>query len=136
MNLPSDPGAGQDHAPLPIRQQAGQALAVRSAGQLATATAAEPEEFNIDLLSLPSAADLNAGATIPIVEVTVSSLATDFVLGDVNFAQSALFTADYSLVYDGSEFALGFDVTGLSSAGVLLTSLSPAIQNMWYGSLG
>lgn len=95
-----------------------------------------PGTINIDLLSLPSAADLNAGATIPIVEVTGSSLATDFVLGDVNFAQSALFTADYSLVYDGSEFALGFDVTGLSSAGVLLTSLSPAIQNMWYGSLG
>lgn len=52
MNHPSDPGEGQDHAPLPIRQQAGQALAVRSAGQLATASAAEPEEFNIDLLSL------------------------------------------------------------------------------------
>lgn len=92
--------------------------------------------INVDLLSLPSAADLNAGATIPIVEVSGSSSVDDFVLGDVNFAQSALFTADYSLVYDGSEFALGFDVTGLSSAGVLLTSLSPAIQNMWYGSLG
>lgn len=92
--------------------------------------------INVDLLSLPSAAALNGGATIPIVEVSGSSTVDDFVLGDVNFAQSALFTADYSLVYDGSEFALGFDVTGLSSAGVLLSSLSPAIQNMWYGSLG
>lgn len=91
---------------------------------------------NIDLLSLPSAADLNAGATIPIVEVSGSSSATDFVLGDVNVSAGSLFTADYSLVYDGSEFALGFDITGLSTAGVLLTSASPAIQNMWYGSLG
>jgi hypothetical protein len=91
---------------------------------------------NIDLLSLPSAADLNAGATIPIVEVSGSSSASNFVLGDVNVSASSLFTADYSLLYDGSEFALGFDVTGLSTSGVLLTSASPAIQNMWYGSLG
>lgn len=92
--------------------------------------------INVDLLSLPSAAALNGGATIPIVEVSGSSAVTDFVLGDVNVTDSSLFTADYSLVYDGSEFALGFDITGLSTAGVLLTSASPAIQNMWYGSLG
>lgn len=92
--------------------------------------------INVDLISLPSAADINAGETITIVEVSGSSAVTDFVLGDVNVAGGALFSADYSLVYDGSEFALGFDITGLTTAGVLLTSASPAIQNLWYGSLG
>jgi hypothetical protein len=92
--------------------------------------------INVDLISLPSAADINAGETITIVEVSGSSAVTDFVLGDVNVSGGALFSADYSLVYDGSEFALGFDITGLTTAGVLLTSASPAIQNLWYGSLG
>lgn len=52
MNLPSDPSAGRDRVPLPIRHEAEQPLAVRSAGQLAAASAADSEEFNIDLLSL------------------------------------------------------------------------------------
>lgn len=52
MNLPSDPNAGQERAPLPVRRDADQSLAVRPAGQLAHAQAAEPEEFNIDLLGL------------------------------------------------------------------------------------
>lgn len=52
MNLPSDPSAGRDRLPLPIRHEAEQPLAVRSAGQLAAASAADSEEFNIDLLSL------------------------------------------------------------------------------------
>jgi hypothetical protein len=92
--------------------------------------------INVNLLSLPSAADANAGETIAIVEVSGGSSAADFELGTVFLVNNSLFTADYSLLYDGSEFALGFDVTGLSASGVLLSSLSPAIQNMWYGSLG
>jgi hypothetical protein len=92
--------------------------------------------INIDLLTLPSAAAVQAGATITIVEVSGNSADTDFTLGTVFLVNSSLFTADYTLTYDGSEFALGFDVTGLSTSGVLMSSVSPAIQNMWYGSLG
>lgn len=92
--------------------------------------------INIDLLTLPSAAAVQAGETITIVEVSGNSADTDFTLGTVFLVNSSLFTADYTLTYDGSEFALGFDVTGLSTSGVVMSSVSPAIQNMWYGSLG
>ena len=91
---------------------------------------------NIDLLSLPSAADMLAGDTIDIVSVSGTSTASNFVLGSVQTTDTALFTTDYSLVYGGGDYALGFDVTGLSNAGILLTTAAPAIQNLWYGSLG
>ncbi|HWR96686.1 MAG TPA: autotransporter outer membrane beta-barrel domain-containing protein, partial [Arenimonas sp.] len=91
---------------------------------------------NVNLLSLPSAADILAGETIDVISVSGTSNASNFVLGSVNTTDTALFTTDYSLVYGGGDYALGFEATGLSAAGVLLTSVAPAVQNLWYGSLG
>jgi outer membrane autotransporter protein len=91
---------------------------------------------NVDLLSLPSAADMLAGDTIDIVSVSGTSTASNFVLGSVQTTDTALFTTDYSLVYGGGDYALGFEVTGLSTAGILLSTAAPAVQNLWYGSLG
>jgi outer membrane autotransporter protein len=91
---------------------------------------------NVNLLSLPSAADMLAGETIDIVSVSGSSSASNFALGSVHTTDTALFTTDYSLVYGGGDYALGFDVTGLSTAGILLSTAAPAVQNLWYGSLG
>ena len=91
---------------------------------------------NVNLLSLPSAADMVAGETIDIVSVEGISKASNFVLGSVHTTDTALFTTDYSLVYGGGDYALGFEVTGLSTAGILLSTAAPAVQNLWYGSLG
>jgi outer membrane autotransporter protein len=77
-----------------------------------------------------------AGETIDIVSVEGTSTASNFVLGSVQTTDTALFTTDYSLVYGGGDYALGFEVTGLSTAGILLSTAAPAVQNLWYGSLG
>jgi outer membrane autotransporter protein len=51
---------------------------------------------------------------------------------------NALFTADYSLIRETptTDFSLAFEVTGLTTAGVLLSTISPAVQNLWFSSLG
>ena len=92
--------------------------------------------LNVNLLSLPSAADIVAGETIDVISVSGTSSASNFVLGSVNTTDTALFTTGYSLVYGAGDYALGFAVTGLSNAGVLLSTAAPAVQNLWYGSLG
>lgn len=91
---------------------------------------------NVNLLTLPSAADIVAGETVDIISVSGTSKASNFVLGSVHTTDTALFTTDYSLVYGGGDYALGFEVTGLSTAGILLSTAAPAVQNLWYGSLG
>ena len=91
---------------------------------------------NVDLLSLPSAEDVLAGQTIDIVSVSGTSTASNFVLGSVSSPDTALFTTDYSLVFGGGDYSLSVEATGLSTAGVLLSTAAPAVQNLWYGSLG
>jgi len=91
---------------------------------------------NVSLLSLPTASEVLAGETIDIVTVSGTSVASNFVLGSVDTTDSALFTADYTLNFSGGDYFLGFEASGLSTAGVLLTSAAPAIQSLWYGSLG
>lgn len=92
--------------------------------------------INVELLRLPSAADILAGETIDIVSVDGASTASNFTLGSVHTTDTALFTTDYSLVYGGGDYALGFEATGLSTAGILLSTVAPAMQNLWFSSLG
>lgn len=92
--------------------------------------------IDIELLSMPSAEDIAAGARIEILSVDGQAGAADFSIGSVNFGAEALFAVDPSIVRRGSDFALQFEVSGLSASGELLSSVSPAVQNMWFGTVG
>ncbi|MBP6298977.1 MAG: autotransporter outer membrane beta-barrel domain-containing protein, partial [Arenimonas sp.] len=93
---------------------------------------------DVNLLSIPDASDIVDGITIPIVTVSGANVAGNFVLGDVDFVNNTLFTTDFTLVRETptTDFSLAFEVTGLSAAGILLSTVGPAMQNLWFSSLG
>ena len=93
---------------------------------------------DVNLLSLPNASDIEDGISIPIVTVSGVNAPGNFVLGNVQVNNNALFTADYALIREtpATDFSLVFEVTGLTTAGVLLSTVSPAAQNLWFSSLG
>lgn len=93
---------------------------------------------DVNLLSIPNASDIVDGTTIPIVTVSGANAAGNFVLGDVAYQNNTLFTVDFDLVRETptTDFSLAFEVTGLTTAGVMLSTISPAVQNLWFSSLG
>ena len=98
--------------------------------------------INVDMLTMPSLANIVAGNTIDIVHVSGTSTAANFNIGIVTPAFDELYTASGVLIkdinYSGTNdlFSLGFEVTGLNSAGILASTVSPAVQNMWNQSTG
>jgi outer membrane autotransporter protein len=94
------------------------------------------QSVNVNLLSLPSLSDMVAGKTIGIISVTGTSSASNFNVGLINLPDTPLYTLEYQLGYDKGVHSLGFDVTGLTATGSLLTSTAPAIQNIWHAGVG
>jgi outer membrane autotransporter protein len=83
-----------------------------------------------------------AGETIEIVHVTGTSSAANFNIGIVTPPFDELYTVESSLIkeinYSGSNdrFSLGFDITGLSTAGVVASSVAPGVQSLWNQGTG
>ncbi|GAB3002735.1 hypothetical protein GCM10010960_16150 [Arenimonas maotaiensis] len=90
----------------------------------------------------PSLQDMIDGEEIDVVHVSGTSTAANFNLGDVTVAEDSLFTVDVTLNkhinYSGSNdlFALGFEISGLSQSGVAVSSIAPAVQNLWHLGVG
>ncbi len=98
--------------------------------------------IDVKLLSGPSIADMLAGETIEIVHVSGTSTAANFNIGIVTPPFDELYTVESSLIkeinYSGSNdrFSLGFDITGLSTAGVVASSVAPGVQSLWNQGTG
>jgi outer membrane autotransporter protein len=98
--------------------------------------------IDVALLSGPGIADMLAGETIEIVHVSGTSAAANFNIGVVTPPFDELYTVEGTLIkdinYSGSNdrFSLGFDITGLSTAGVLASSVAPGVQNLWNQGTG
>ena len=98
--------------------------------------------IDVNMIDTPSLADMMAGDTIDIVHVSGTSTAANFSLGVVTFPTDELYTIQSELIkdinYSGSNdlFSLGFEIAGLGTAGVLASTVSPAVQNMWNQSAG
>lgn len=79
--------------------------------------------------------DISNGAEITIISVTGNSTASNFVLNPSAGGANGLYTFDYSLNYSQGDYSLAFDI-GMSGLGTLATTLSPALQSIWYNSMG
>lgn len=75
------------------------------------------------------------GAEITLISVTGNSQASNFVLNPSSGGVNGLYTFDYSLNYDQGDYSLAFDI-GMSGLGTLASTLSPAIQSIWYNNIG
>ena len=90
----------------------------------------------------PSLQDMVDGELIDIVYVSGTSAAANFNLGIVDVEDDSLYTVDYELVkqinYSGTNdlFSLGFEITGLTASGVAVSSIAPAVQNLWHLGVG
>jgi Autotransporter beta-domain len=91
--------------------------------------------ITINMVSPVGLSDIADGTEIAIVSVTGTSQAGNFILNPISGAVSGLYTFDYSLNYNQGDYSLAFDI-GMSGLGTLATTLSPAIQSIWYNSIG
>jgi outer membrane autotransporter protein len=103
-------------------------------GDVATNTS---NVIDVFMPTAPSLADILAGDEIEVVTVSGTSTAANFNVGIVKIAVDSLYNVDATLVKDinvsGStdRFSLTFDVDGLSTAGAVASSISPAVQSLW-----
>ncbi|GAB3350767.1 autotransporter outer membrane beta-barrel domain-containing protein [Lysobacter tyrosinilyticus] len=87
---------------------------------------------------------INAPSTaIPLVSVSGSSTASDFVLGNVGYGANGFLTLGFNLEssIDASNarddvFSLGVDVTGLNDAGSLAAAIAPGAQRLVDAQVG
>jgi outer membrane autotransporter protein len=98
------------------------------------------QTINVDLLDLPDQIETE----IPMVYVSGISVASNFVLGDVDWDENNSFvTLDFSLIADidatnatPDVFSLGIEVTGLSDPGTLVASLPNAVHSLMSTQVG
>lgn len=88
----------------------------------------------------PSLQEMLDGAEIDIVGVSGTSSAANFNLGivEVENDNDTLYTVSHTLNkhinYSGTNdlFSLGFEISGLTQSGVAVSSIAPAVQNLWH----
>ncbi|GAB3002624.1 hypothetical protein GCM10010960_05150 [Arenimonas maotaiensis] len=95
--------------------------------------------IDVYLTRNPTLEQITDGVEIDIVQVSGTSLAANFNLGIVDVdAEDTLYTVSHTLNkhinVSGSNdlFALGFEISGLSQSGVAVSSIAPAVQNLWH----
>lgn len=101
-------------------------------GNVLTGTA---NTVSINFVTPVDFSDITNGSEITIISVTGNSTASNFVLNPIVGGANGLYTFDYSLNYSQGDYSLAFDF-GMSGLGALATTLSPALQSIWYNSMG
>lgn len=89
------------------------------------------QTLNVNLIDLPTAPALD----IPLIN-TSGTLAGDFVLGNLQFAQDGFVTMDFGLNVTDDRVSLGVEVTGLNRAGALGAIVAPGVQSLVNAQVG
>ncbi|WP_162374513.1 hypothetical protein [Pseudoxanthomonas sangjuensis] len=89
------------------------------------------QTLNVNLLDLPTAPNID----VPLI-ATSGTLAGDFVLGGVRFAQDGFVTMDFGLNVSDDSVSLGVDVVGLNATGSLAAVVAPGVQSLVNAQVG
>ncbi len=76
--------------------------------------------------------------SVELVNVSGTASPDAFVPGTLSGIADSFLAFDYTLFPNPSDagVSLGIDIAGLSASGALLTSVSPAVQNLWHTAVG
>jgi outer membrane autotransporter protein len=91
--------------------------------------------INVDVLDMPAGLE----ALVPMVKVSGDWVADNFVLGEVDLpfdAAHSFVTLDVGLAATADTLSLDFEVTGLTDAGTLATTVAPAVQGLVDSQVG
>jgi outer membrane autotransporter protein len=89
------------------------------------------QTLNVNLTDLPSTPHTD----VPLI-TSSGTLAGDFVLGNLRFAQDGFVTMDFGLNVSGDKVSLGVDVTGLNSVGTMAAVVAPGMQSLVNAQVG
>jgi outer membrane autotransporter protein len=119
-------GEGAIHVDVSGLHQAGDRIYVD--GSVVEPTA---QTVNVNLLDLPGSATFQ----VPLIDTT-GTLAGEFALGTVQYAQDGFLSMDFSLGRSADQLWLGVDVTGLNGTGSLASVLAPGVQSLVNAQVG
>lgn len=89
------------------------------------------QTLNVNLVDLPTAPNTEIALI-----TTNGTLAGDFVLGNMQFAQDGFVSMDFGLNVSADTVSLGVDVTGLNATGSLAAVVAPGVQSLVNSQVG